>query len=467
MNHNFIFIFIINIFHIYSIKFNTHKNSLNNFFILLTENNPLLLNKNNQNIDNYGHIPVLSSKEGLYTLNLNIGTPRQQFNLILDTCSPLLWINDNNCFGCKSKNNFISKQSNSFYSSNDKISINYLSGEISGNICKDTIEFNFNNSIIKDFNFLLVNKTNIDFDIHGIFGLSKGVDNIINLEYSTINQIYKNGIIKNNIFLLDFSKNSFYIGEIPQYLNKYNNFTCKGINGNKFDNYYWNCNFDKLQFNNNNKIISSKSKDKNNIIFNSGTNCLIFPLNYLIIFEDIISENKLLNKSMCYIKSNNINNNIYSLICNDINSLIDGKNKEYQNIYNNEEFITFYLNNDNNENKIYLKLNDLYNKNESNFNIYFAPTPNNAIILGIPFFEKYTILLNKDNNEVIIYEENNNIIKDNSIFLKIFIGIFIAIIIILILLIIYRIIRKTQKSVSSSQIEKQFSDFGFFQPEIP
>ena len=37
----------------------------------------------------------------------------------------------------------------------------------------------------------------------------KGFDNIINLEYSTINQIYKNCIIKNNIFLLDFSKKDF------------------------------------------------------------------------------------------------------------------------------------------------------------------------------------------------------------------------------------------------------------------
>jgi hypothetical protein len=42
-------------------------------------------------------------------------------------------------------------------------------------------EFNFTNSNIKNFNFILINETNINYKFDGIFGLSKGAIDIQNL----------------------------------------------------------------------------------------------------------------------------------------------------------------------------------------------------------------------------------------------------------------------------------------------
>ena len=137
---------------------------------------------------------------------------------------------------------------------------------------------------------------------------------------------------------------------------------------------------------------------------------------------------------------------------------MNGENKETT--YNNEEFISIYISNDK---KLSFKLSDLYHENDKSFKIYFTLTPNNAIFLGIPFFEKYIILLDKDNDKIIIYdevEENNN----NSLIKGILKLIIIIILLAIIILICFIIIRKRRK-FDSSQIEKKFSNFGELYPE--
>ena len=446
-------IFIINIFHSYSLKFTIHQiHSNKNIRSLINENN-------NNNSNNFGHTPLSSSKEGLYTINLNIGNPNQHFNVLLDIVTPFLWVNNDNCKECKSENKFIPSSSSSFAKSSDIIKINYFSGEISGNICNDDIGFDFNHSLISKFNFILINETYLNYEFDGIFGLSKGVSDIKTLEYSTMYQIQRNKILEKNIFLLEFPKNNFYMGEIPSYLNEYNSYSCKNMKNNKFDSYYWNCIYENIKFNNNNQLIPTNSSINNYIIFNTGTNCLIFPTNYISKFKDIILSNKLLENNNCSIKINQDRNNLYELICN--NNIDDENNEEYQNIYNNEEFISIYLNK---EKKIFFKLNELYNKEDKNFKIYFMDTPNNAIILGTPFFEKYTILLDKDNNNIIIYDGIKK--EDKKKILPIVISIiFIIIIVIFIILLIYKIIKR-KRQISSNQIEKHFSSYsGVFVPE--
>lgn len=462
LNYFWLFILIIKILHIYSLKFTTHKIHLNENKNLLSKRIRSLLNTNNTNNDNY--IPLLVEKEGLYTFDLNIGNPSQQFSLILDTASSFLWINSDNCLGCKSEKRFIPSLSNSFVEKQEIININYISGKIFGNICTDNIEFYFNNSLIPNFSFILVNETNIDYDFEGIFGLSKSILDIQNLEYSTLYQIDIRKILNKNVFLLDFSKNNFYMGEIPSYLNEYNSYSCENLRKNKLDNYYWNCLFEKLEANNN-QIVSSDSSNYNNILFNSGTNCLIFPTNYISSFTNIISNNKLLSNCSCLIKLEDEENNIYSLICNNnISSIINGTNKDYKNIFYNKEFISFYLEKNN---KIAFMLSDLYNKDEECFKIYFTNTPNNAIILGIPFFEKYPILFDKDNNKIIIYDgikKKKAQANKTNLYIKIAIIILISLAAIIIIILIYRIIRnKNNNKNVSSQIEQSFSNSRYSQ----
>ena len=453
---NYIFIsiiFIINIYHIFPLKFAIHKIQYNQ----ITRS---LLNVNETTQNQISQIPLKPPNEGLYTLSLNIGKPCQKFNVLLDTVTSLIWVNNQNCKSCQSENKFIPSSSMYFEQTPEVIKINYISGEISGNICKDYIEFN-DDSASEKFNFILINETNLNYKLDGIFGLSKGVANIRNLEYSTSYQIQRSKIFEKNIFLLDFPKNAFYIDEIPSYLKEYNRFSCKNTKMNKFDNYYWNCIYENIKFNH--ELIQTNSSTYNYIIFNSGTNCLIFPRYYIALFNGIISNNILLKDSKCSIKMDNDNNNIYELICdNNINDAINGKNKEYKNIYNNKEFVSLYLNKDN---KIFFKLSELYDKDNMNFKIYFTETHNDAIVLGIPFFEKYTILLDKDNNEIFIYDGIKNNGKKN-IYKTIFSAVFIGVIVLLLILLIYIIIRK-KRQLSSNQLEKSFSsDSGIMSPEV-
>ena len=318
----FILNFILNIFHAESLKLTINKIHNKN---LLTRIFRPFLNENKTTINTYSDIPVLLSKEGLYSITIKIGYPNQQFSLLLDTGSPYLWVNDVNCKGCKSENKFISSLSNTFNQSIERIKLNYLSGEISGNICTDYIEFNSTDSKIPNFNFILINETNINYEFEGFFGLSKGSIDIQNLPYSTIYQMHAKKFIKQNIFLFDFPKNNFYIGEIPSFLkkDKYNSFSFKNLKKNKYDGHYWHCLFEKLIFNNNKQIINTNSSKYNYIFFDSGINCLILPLNYTYTFENIISNNKLLKNSECFIE--NEKNKIYSLNCkNNINNLVNG-----------------------------------------------------------------------------------------------------------------------------------------------
>ena len=228
-----------------------------------------------------------------------------------------------------------------------------------------------------------------------------------------------------------------------------NHFYCKTLKDNLFNRYYWDCIFEKIKINNEN-VITLNNLTSNYIIFDSGINGLIFPLNYILAFENLIYKSKLLKSGDCSIKNEDKEKNIYTIICvNSIHNLINEEDNS------NEEFISIYISNDKN---ISFKLSDLYNENDKSFKIYFTLTPNNAIFLGIPFFEKYIILLDKDNDKIIIYDEVKG--KNNKNFLK---GIFKAIILIILLAIIilicFIIIRKRRK-FDSSQIEKKFSNFG-------
>ena len=187
-------------------------------------------------------------------------------------------------------------------------------------------------------------------------------------------------------------------------------------------------------------------------------------MNYTYIFENIISNNKLLKNSECFIELENEKYKVYSLYCkNNINNLINGKNKEYKKIFNDEEFLTFYLSKDK---FIYLKLNEIFNKEENCFKIYFTNTPDNAIILGIPLFEKYSILFDKDNNEVIIYDAIKKEKDEKNKFFIICLFIFIPIILILLFFLIYKIIRKRGNQITNESIEKNIPRFELFGNEI-
>jgi len=220
----------------------------------------------------------------------------------------------------------------------------------------------------------------------------------------------------------------------------YHNISCerKSIYG--LNNYYWKCISKKIKSHN----IGYKSEE-NNIIFNSGINSVVFSLNYIDFFKNIISYNKLLGDAKCEISKTQENDLIYTLLCENFDKLINKENNEYVKLYE-EDFISIYL--DDNKNSISFKLEDLYDKVNKNFKLYFIEIPDNTIIAGIPLFEKYTIMFNKDEEQIIFFNDKNKIaysgIDNINIYSKIaIIIVFVSIILIIIYYIYYR-----KKSIS-------------------
>ena len=435
-------IYILNKSYIYAFNYQSKKISpnINTFF-----NRYLNLRSfSNKNINN--KISTNSNKEGLYYFDINIGTPFQQFSVLIDTGSNFFFINNNKCKGCNSKNGFITTESKTYNSINKFININYISGGVSGVISNDLIKINDNN--ILNLSFFLINESNIDLEFDGIFGLSKNIKDINNTIYSPLNQLFHD-----NFFLLDFPHHSFYISEIPSYFNNIKYFSCPRKSIYNLNNFYWKCMSEKVEFKNN---YNSNIIMNNNIIFDSGINFVVLSLNYISFFQSVLDNNKILSKAKCEIRKSAENKFIYQLFCDNINNLI-----LEEKIEDKEDFINIFFDN---KNSISFGLNDLYDKDKNVWKLYFIPLVNNTIILGIPFFEKYPILLSKDNDEIIIFNEQKNILEhklNNKSNINIILNVFIIIIIILFILLIYRIYKKRKNNqYNSINFEKQFSTYG-------
>ena len=431
----FLLINILNISFIYALKFQTHK--IQSTFNLKSEESFNLRTLNNENT--IYKINLNITNDNLYFFDIKIGYPSQTFSVLLDTGSNYFWINSDNCLGCGSKNKFISDNSKTYNCTNEIININYISGTLKGKICSDIVKLN-NNINISDFNFILINESNINFELDGIFGLSKNIKDINNYELSPISQLFENNIFDKNIFIFDFPNNNFFIGEKPSYLDSYHNISCerKSIYG--LNNYYWKCISRKIKSYN-----ICYNSEENNIIFNSGINSVVFSLNYIDFFKNIISYNKLLSKAKCQISKTQENNLIYTLFCENFDNLINNENNEFSKLYE-EEFISIYL--DDNKNSISFQLEDLYDKVNKNFKLYFIDILDNTIIAGIPLFEKYSIMFNKDKEEIILFDNKKEISYNESDNINIYSKIAIIIIVVSIILIIIYYIYYRKKSIS-------------------
>ena len=424
----FLLIYVTNKSFIYASELKDHK--INSIF----NNKNLNLRKiNSENINN--KIILNRTNENLYYFNIEIGTPSQIFSVLLDTGSNFFWINDNRCIDCKSKRKFNSDESKTYNNTNKLININYISGDLIGTIVSDNIKF-LNNKNISDFNFILINDSKVDFELDGIFGLSKNIKDITNNEFSPLNQMYKSNIFNNNIYIIDFPNYNLYIGEKPLYLDLYTNITCKRKSITDLNNYYWKCISNNIKLKNsfNEKEKEEYIPKENNIIFNSGINSIVFASNYIPLFKNIISNNMLLNDAKCDIKKLEENNQIYSIICENFINFIN--NNKYSKIYK-EEFISIYL--DQSQKSISFNLEELYDKDIRSFKIYFINIPDNTIVLGIPLFQKYIIMLNKDDEEIVIFNQKKEMKCGESNNIKVISIISMVIMMVLIILIIFYI----------------------------
>ncbi|TFK44231.1 aspartic peptidase domain-containing protein [Crucibulum laeve] len=127
-------------------------------------------------------IPVVNQQgDSSYFGSVNIGTPSQSFNVILDTGSSDLWVADSSCTRCDPQTPlFDMSQSSSLKqsaSANSETTIRYGSGQVAGSIAQDTVSMG---------GFTVPSQTLLAVDQLSSGLLDGSVSGIMGLAFSTI-----------------------------------------------------------------------------------------------------------------------------------------------------------------------------------------------------------------------------------------------------------------------------------------
>jgi hypothetical protein len=167
-----------------------------------TEHNPI-------NFISSGDIIIHDYLNSQYYGSINIGSPKQTFNVIFDTGSSNLWIPSNNCNDCNNKNKYQSSKSSTYSKNDSTFNIEYGSGPVSGFFSEDTVyigDIAINNQLfaeITDVKGLGKSYSLGKFD--GILGM--GFDSIsINSVPTPFHNLLIQSKVKDSVF-------TFYLGD--------------------------------------------------------------------------------------------------------------------------------------------------------------------------------------------------------------------------------------------------------------
>ena len=354
------------------------------------------IQKNNKNykqetknnlLNTSGDLSIISNL--LFVVDIKIGSSKQLFSLLLDTGSSITWVPKINSKDIYKLTNHYdpSLSTTSIKKEEEPFEIIYGSGSAKGDYYSDKIiyikdkEFNMDFGVAYETNFL-VN------DADGILGLSRIYDDY---DKSFIHMMCKEHITSSKIFSIKLGLNalknltgSFYIGKHDDF-NKNSVVSCELNNNNYYEVNYWACNIYSLTLVNklkNKEIISEK---KVSVIFDTGTNAIFLPLNFL---KDI--ENELENMN-CYIKKYESLHqpDRYRIICldqiPDFKLNIGGHNF----ILLGEYFFSY------SKGYAYSEL-FFQNSNENDDNLF---------IIGSPFFMLFHVLFDSYTKELFFYPE--------------------------------------------------------------
>lgn len=126
---------------------------------------------------NTAAVPITNQNaDSSYFGNVAIGTPPQQFDVILDTGSADLWVASSQCTACSTGTpEFDSSKSSSFTqsSSSEPVTIQYGSGTVEGSLAQDTVSMA--GFTVSPQKFLSVQQTSsqlLDGPVAGIIGLA-------------------------------------------------------------------------------------------------------------------------------------------------------------------------------------------------------------------------------------------------------------------------------------------------------
>ncbi|KAL4469668.1 hypothetical protein ABPG72_013433 [Tetrahymena utriculariae] len=157
--------------------------------------------------DNLTEIALTDNFKSYYYVNLQIGSPPQNFKLSVDTGSSDLWVQSINCnlSSCIKHQRFNYTASSTFKMTDKNFTIHYLGGDVKGNIGMDKLTFG--GLTINDYNFGMAYQSSTLFQqvlFDGILGLA--FTSISSLKCPTIiDKLYQEGQISENSFSIYLS----------------------------------------------------------------------------------------------------------------------------------------------------------------------------------------------------------------------------------------------------------------------
>jgi hypothetical protein len=335
--------------------------------------------------NNYNQISLIDegstkiSPSRLYLATIKISSNEQPFNLVLDTGSPYLWVPKTGSSD-KTKISHHFEPTSSSVNTNSPFKMIYGTGSCSGTYYKDTIKY-INN---KKFQFIFGVATVTDFSV-------EGADGIIGLSHyysdkstSFIHRLYEEGITNSKKFSFKFGDNISTGQAGKLIIGKHNDFSssdtvkCPLINSKTSLNMFWMCNLSKFGLKN--SKYEKNSSQNFNVIFDTGTNVIILPLEYL---KEIEGE---LKNFECEKYQDDKKN--YQLKCKNSNSLPDFRFEINGNVLTVPHQYSFYsVNSQYSYSRIIFKKFDYY-------------------IIGSPFFFAFHTLFDEEGGNLYFHPEN-------------------------------------------------------------
>ena len=359
---------------------------------------PIQVNEGNKSINNRFLIEEGNSvidTNLLFLANVRIGSNKQQFNLILDTGSYIIWVAQKGSIDSVHINNhFDPSASNTCRNTNIPFQQAYVTGECSGTYYIDN--FNYINN--RDFSISFGVATRTNFPIaggDGIIGLSHFY---FDEKLSFIKQLNQAGITNSLSFSFKFGNDinigitgKLYIGKHEDF-SKNNVATCPLVNIAASSNMFWACEVSSFGFKNSGHEI--KSNRKFNLVFDTGTNVIILPIEYLLDLQNN------LNQFNCFITASQ-DQTTYQIACPiqsdwpDVTFEINGNILRIPKHYFFAQADNFYV-----VSRVIFAKMDFY-------------------IIGTPFFFTFHTLFDKEGEKLHFYPENNEyLIKRNYLNLE-------------------------------------------------
>lgn len=238
----------------------------------------------------------LNLVNGLYELNIKSGTDLINYlNLILDTSHYITWIPSINCTTCNQINLFNISKAISFKDILTPKTIQYVNGNVSGNLSSSDFFFDKNSTLIGNgYTFVMVNQDTLpeNAKLKGIMGFGHNYQKNEQANFSFTDLLIRNKQIDKDIFSIDPNGPKLYIGGLPLAISKdMKNYTHCGVETTGDISNYWSCLLTHY-IQGDSKDFSKSTAIRKSVIFDTGNVYSCAPLSFFNTFWTTYFMNK-------------------------------------------------------------------------------------------------------------------------------------------------------------------------------